>query len=262
MTIPFEGFQTGLMTGAHLGQRAYQAGNRRKVGRLVASGDYAGAANEAYGQGDLDTGATLTAYGTKQETTARNRQIGGFVADGDFAQASSLAGQAGDLDSLAQIKEWEQTASEEEKAAAAERSGHLSAVYVGLRDLPPEARMSEAQRIAPMFGLDPSIITPEFLSDAALDAALADAMGVREYLTHERLSAPQAPTGYRWAEDGVSLQAIRGGPADTSVVASRAAASRVPPRARSSGGGSRSGGGSSRQSAPAASGRPWERFSR
>lgn len=212
----------------------------REAGNALATGDYQGAAGAFYAGGNVRDGLAVQRQGQAQAEDLRERQ--------QSTVAAALSG-------LMYVPE-------------AERPAMLQ------------------QRIAPMFrevGLGDylSQITPDMLSDASL-RAVASSMGVdvekpqilqgqrgavdlydpyTQRISNVREGAAEAPpNGYRWGADG-NLQAIPGGPADVSVVSSRAAAGRAPPRGRS-GGGSR-GGSRSSGAAPAAaapSRRPWERF--
>lgn len=54
MSIPFQGFQQGLMTGAQMGQGAYRARTGREVGGFLANNDTQGALRAAAATGDTD----------------------------------------------------------------------------------------------------------------------------------------------------------------------------------------------------------------
>lgn len=219
-----------------------QAMVNRRAGNALATGDYQGAAGALYAGGNLRDGAVVQRQGQQQAEDLRERQ-----------QATVAAALAGLL-----------------RVPEAEREQVLR------------------ERIAPAFqsvqlGDYLSQITPDMLSDTSLRAVTAAMGGEVEdpttYNTRQGVverdpytgaytmgyavpeAPPAAPAGYRYTAEG-NMEAIPGGPADTSVVARRAAAGRAPPRGRSGGGsrgGSRSSGGAP-ASAPAPARRPWERF--
>lgn len=186
MSSPFDGFQNGLMTGAQLGRGAYQAGQRRAVGGLMASGDYAGARDAAYGQGDISTGAAIDGRVQQQAAQARNVEMGGMIQSGDYEGAQGVAAGAGDLQGMAQVQAWASRASEQEKEATAEALGRLASVAQSLQSLPPEQRFARAQELAPQFGIDPAQITPESLSDEGIQGLVAQAIGLKDFLSYQQ----------------------------------------------------------------------------
>lgn len=227
MADPFQGFQQGLMTGAELGGRMRQNNQRRELGGLMASGDYAGAARTAYTNGDLQTGQTL-------DTQNQHRQIGAALQTGDIAGAQGLAAGAGDLDGMGQIQQWAARASEQERAAAARKFSDVAAVIGSVQSLPPEQQLAAAQRLAPQFGVDPSQITPESLTPQALEAARMKIMGVADYLTYQDRTADNHRQDATFAETQRHNRATEGVAVDR-VSVSRSREARVG-RGRAAGG--------------------------
>lgn len=193
-------------------------------------------------------------------TQRTNRAAGNALQGGDYAGASAALYDGGNLEGGMAVQRYgqqAQTADRERQQAA------IVAAVTGLLHVPAAERQAMLQtRIAPVFqqvGLGEYLaqIGPEDLSDASL-RGLATAMGgsvdsPQPFNTRDGIverdpytggyrmgyaveNEPTAPAGYRWTAAG-ALEAIPGGPADPSVIGSRAAAGRAPPRARSGGGG-------------------------
>ena len=100
-----------------------------------------------------------------------------------------------------------------------------------------EKRAREARLVTAMQGIDPTTANgnAEAVRVATELGEYEVAAKLKGLLREEK---PQsAPAGYRYAEDGQSLEAIPGGPADLDVVRSRSLAGRVGGRASSGGGG-------------------------
>lgn len=183
MTIPFEGFQQGLMTGAQLGGRMRQNQQARQIGGLMASGDYQGAATQAFQGGDLQTGAALQGQVSQQQTQQRQGQIVGALKTGDYAGAQSFASTP---EELAQISKFRETATEAERAQATQRAEGMAAVVGSILSLPEQQRLAAAQQYAPQFGLDPAQITPDMLTPQALEALRVRALGLKDYLNYQQ----------------------------------------------------------------------------
>lgn len=229
-------FNEGLMTGASLGQGAYRQRQAREVGGLMTGGNYAGARDAAFGQGDLQTGFALDGRVQQQAETQRQGQITGALQSGDFDAATSFAGSP---EELAQITQFRDRASEQERAQAVQQATALAAAIESVQSLPPDQQLAAAQQLAPQFGADPASITPQSL--AALPGLRIQAMGLRDFLTHQDRQADNERQQAAFEETQRHNRATEG------VSASREA--RVG-RGRSTGGGS--GGGAPRAPAPAA----------
>lgn len=183
MSTPFEGFQSGLMTGAELGRGMYRARSERQIGGLMASGDVAGARDAAYGQGDLRTGQHLDGQVRDQATAARGAQLTGALRTGAYEQALGFAQTP---EELQQITEFRNSASEAERQAAAARSEQLAMVVGSIQSLPPEQQYAAAQQAAARMGVDPSSITPEMVTPQALETMRMQALGLKEYLEYQQ----------------------------------------------------------------------------
>ena len=246
-------FQQGLMSGAELGRGIYRAQGDRRVGGLMTSGDYTGAAAAAYGQGDLATGQGIERIGQQQAATERGGQIVGALKTGDYEGATSFASTP---EELAQITQFRETASEAERTQKAQEAGRLASVIMSITDLPPEQQLSAAQSVAPQFGIDPAQITPDVLQ--RLPALQMQAMGLADFLTYQDRTADNARMDAQAAETARANRAREeAANGRLGIAASREA--RVG-SGRSSGGRS-SGGSRSSGSAPARpSSRPWERY--
>lgn len=220
-------------------------------------------------------------------------QAGRAYASGDRQGAANALAQGGMSEEAASLEyrgqQREALISAEERRAAEMTTTAMLRGVEALKGVPYEQRNQYFEQMAPVLA---QVLPPEVIenlrgadkSDQALgmfgtalgaeaerlqlfqQANGGDIVGVSQTTGRERSRiqgpgpAPQAPpTGYRNLPDG-SMEAIPGGPADTSVVARRAAAGRAPPRGRS-GGGSRGGSSSGAPAAAATpSRRPWERF--
>lgn len=216
-------------------------------------------------------------------------QAGRAYAEGDARGASNalarggMVQEAADLDYRGQQREG--LISDQERAAASERTTILMRGVQALQTVPYEQRAQVWEQIAPSLEglMPPEIIQQLGAADksdqnlSAFGAAIGqeaerlqlfstrdgivgvDPRGEARMVHEVAPEEPNAPAGYRWTADG-ALEVIPGGPADPRVVGARAAAGRAPARPRSSGGGggSRPSGGSAPASAPAR--KPWERF--
>ena len=174
-------FNQGLMTGAQLGGRIYEKQQGRKIGGLMTSGDYAGAAGAAYQAGDLQTGQGIERLGDQRQDSERQSQITGALQTGDFEGAMSFASSPQEMQAIAQFRN---TASEREVAEAAQKAGQMAAVLESVMSLPPEQQLAAAQQAAPMFGVDPATLTPDTLR--ALPGLRVQAMGLKDYLSFQQ----------------------------------------------------------------------------
>lgn len=219
---------------------------RQNAGGMIAGGDLTGGANALLGAGDISGGLGVINQGQRNQAA----ELTADRATEDRQRATVLAGAQG----LMRLPEdqW-MTAF----------TGQIAPVLqeVGLGHLVGQIAQDGITRQeleAVIASLGGEVEGPQVLQGQRGAVDLYDPY--TEQIRNVRQGAPEAPpAGYRWGANG-ALEAIPGGPADTGVVARRAAAGRAPPRGRS-GGGSR--GGSSAGGAPAAaapSRRPWERF--
>lgn len=219
-------------------------------------------------------------------------QAGLAYAGGDARGATNALARGGMVQEAADLEyrgqQREGLISEQERAAAAERTTALMRGLQALQGVPYEQRGQVWQQIAPsLAGLMPPEIIQQLGSADMSDQNLAafgtaigqeaerlqlfqtrggDIVGVSQRTGAERsrIAAPPepfdpvdgAPQGFRWADEQRSrLEPIPGYIEGRSQIS---AAGRAPPRPRSSGGGSRPSGGSSAPAAP--SRKPWERF--
>lgn len=183
MQNPFEGFQQGLMTGAQLGGRMREQSTARGIGSRMATGDYAGASQYAYGRGDLQSGSALGQRADQVRDSERQQGLVGALRTGDYDGA---LGFAQSFEELQQITEFRNSASEGALAQATRQAEQWATLGQVVRALPPEQRLARAQAIAGQFGVDPAAITPETLSDEALESFTVRAMGLKDYLSYQQ----------------------------------------------------------------------------
>jgi hypothetical protein len=174
-------FNEGLMTGASLGRGVYGAQQNRRVGGMLSSGDYTGAAQTAYATGDLQGGQAITTLGRAEDARTRSQNITGALKTGDYTGAMNFASSP---EELAAITEYRDSASEAERADAAQRATSLASVIQSIQSLPPEQQLDAARRVAPQFGVDPNTITPESLQQ--LDALRLQALGLKDFLEFQQ----------------------------------------------------------------------------
>ena len=170
----FESFMTGINAGNQQADRR----TRMMTGQRAAAGDFAGASQAAYQGGDLATGGALAQQG-------RQQQIAPLLRDGQYDQAMRIPGVT--PEEMQGIAQFRASRSKEELDLAAAKFEALAGVVSGLGQLPVDQRLGEAQRLAPMFGMDPSQITPEMLTDDGL-RRLARAETVAKSAEAEMLS--------------------------------------------------------------------------
>lgn len=186
MSIPFDYIGRGMMTGGALID-TYRNSRReranREIGGLMSSGDYAGAAAKAFGEGDLQTGQAIQQYDQRQQAQQRGQQITGALRTGNYDEALGFASSP---EELAQIMQFRNSASEAEKAEAARKAEGIATVAQMVRSLPPEQRLNAAQQYGPQYGIDPAALTPDALSDQALDGYIIRALGLKDYLTYQQ----------------------------------------------------------------------------
>lgn len=166
-----------FMTGNRAGQQDADRRTQHRAGSLMAGGDLSGASRTLYEGGDLQGGRAVG-------TMDRQGQMAPLVRDGKYDEAQAIPGAT--VEEMGQINAFRASADEAERKQAAQSFELLGSVAAGLRNVPPEQRMAEAQRIAPIIGMDPARITPEMLSDGGLETIIARAMGTAEYLKEER----------------------------------------------------------------------------
>lgn len=177
MSNPFENFQQGLMTGAQLGQGAYRQGQRRELASAYQSGGMTGAATAAFGQGDFESGMQFQQRG-------RQQSVGTALATGDFDAATTAAD--GDVQLLGQIRQWKESASEAEIAAASRRAESFAQIGIQLLDVKdPVQRRQQALAIAQREGIPPDQI-PEVLTDDMLTGWYRSNMSAAELLAERK----------------------------------------------------------------------------
>jgi hypothetical protein len=183
MSIPFDGFQQGLMTGQQFGAGLRQRRNARELGGLMSSGNLEGARAAAYGQGDLQAGQALDGQVREQAQAQRSQQLTGALRSGDYAGASNFAQTPQEL---AAIETFRNNASEAERSQAAARSAQMAELGQAVRALPPEQRLARAQQLAQQYGIDPAQITPDAVTDEALESFTIRALGLKDYLEYQQ----------------------------------------------------------------------------
>lgn len=183
MSNPFDSFQQGLMTGTQMGTQLRERRNARELGGLMSSGNVEGARNLAYTQGDLRTGQALDGQVQQQATQQRTQQITGALKDGNFDAATSFANSP---EELAQITQFRDNATEQQRTEAAQRSENLALVVSSIQSLPPDQQLQAAQAAAAQFGIPPESITPDMLTPQALERVRMQSLGLKDYLTYQQ----------------------------------------------------------------------------
>ena len=247
MSMPFDSFQQGMMTGQQLGSGLRQRRNARELGGLMSSGDVAGARAMAYSQGDLQTGQALDGQVREQAQAERGQQLTGALRSGDFDAATGFADTP---EALAQVAQFRSSASEQERVEAARKAGEMAALVGSIQTLPPEQHYMAAQQAAERMGMDPASITPDMVTPQALERLRIQSMGLAAYLQFQDRETDNRRQTEQFQET------VRHNRATEGVAQSRE--SRVS-AGRSSSGPRRSGGSTPRPAAPA-SRPPWERF--
>lgn len=252
MSIPFDYMQQGLMTGAELGGQMRQRRTGRQIGGMLQQGDYAGASGVAYGEGDLRTGAAIGEMGREQEGRDRGLAVAGalYGEQPDIEGARTAA--QGDPDMMRQVAEFAQTASEQERATAAQNFERLAIMgLTTLQPMPVEQRYQAALQLAQQYGIPPEQIPP-VITDEVLSAWAAQTMGLADFLQHQ-----DRETDNRRQADQVEIQ--RG-----NLDLARQREGRMGAGRPSGGGGSRrpaaSGGGAPSAPRPPSGSGPWSRF--
>lgn len=183
MSNPWDSFQQGMMTGRQVGTDMRQRRNTRELGGLMASGNIEGARAAAFGQGDLQTGLALDGRVQQQAAAQRGGQQTQLLQAGDYDGAEALAQSPQELQSLRQFRN---SADEATRAAAAARAGEMAQIGQAVRSLPPEQRLPRAQQLAQEYGIDSAQITPDTVTDEALEAFTMRALGLKEYLDYKQ----------------------------------------------------------------------------
>lgn len=182
-STPWQMGQQGLMTGIQLGTLMREQRNARELGGLMSSGNIEGARNLAYTQGDLQTGQALDGRVQQQADQQRGRNIVGALKTNDYAGALDFANSPEELQAIQQFRD---SASEQDRLAAAQRSEQLAMVVGSIQSLPPDQQFAAAQAAAAQFGLDPQSITPDMVTPQALERMRMQSLGLKDYLTYQQ----------------------------------------------------------------------------
>lgn len=250
---PLRAGQQGLMTGINLGSRMRENRQNREIGGLMAGGDYKGASAAAFTGGDLRTGQAIQGYEQQQQGVQRGQQRTDALKSGDWNEAMTFASSP---EELAQVTAFRDRATAAEKEKAAQQAGQMAAILGAIQSLPPEQQLAAAQQYAPQFGVDPAALTAENLTPQALEAYRIQAIGLKDYLSHQDRQADNARQD-RATEAQIAATRSLGVQREASANASNARAAKTrsaPAGGRSSG--RATGGQSQRRSAPATN--PWE----
>lgn len=188
-----------------------------------------------------------------EQMATRQQAIGGALSQLDGLPEPVRALAQTDPEGAMQLWEMTGTMDKQQQEAAKANAERLATVVASLAELPPEQRYAQAVELAPQFGIDPRQITPQTMSDAGIQAILAQAMGVKGVLDYRQRVAEfefrqqsdaqnravqlrgqdmtrgnallaasasggaggmgKAPSGFRWKADG-TLEAIPGGPGE------------------------------------------------
>jgi hypothetical protein len=177
MNNPFDGFQRGLMTGGQMGQGMYRARGDRTYAGQIAARDYTGAAATAGQYGDTQGAERAQGLGTRQA-------VGTALAGGDFNAATTAAG--GDMEMLNSIRQFRDSASQAEIAAAGARAENFARLGLQLLEIKdPVQRRQQALVAAGQAGIPPEQI-PENLTDEMLTGWYRSNMSAAELLAERR----------------------------------------------------------------------------
>ena len=170
-------FTDGLMTGANLGRGMYRARGDRTYAGQIAARNYTGAAATAGQYGDTQGAERAQGLGTQQA-------VGTALAGNDYAAATTAAG--GDLQMLNTIRQFRESASQQEVAAAgrrAEKFARLGLQLLEIRD--PVQRRQQALVAAEQAGI-PADQIPENLTDDILTGWYRSNMSAAEILAERK----------------------------------------------------------------------------
>jgi len=177
MNNPFDGFQRGLMTGGQMGQGIYRARGDRTYAGQIAARDYTGAAATAGQYGDTQGAERAQGLGTRQA-------VGTALAGGDFNAATTAAG--GDVEMLNTIRQFRDSASQAEVAAAGARAENFARLGLQLLEIKdPVQRRQQALVAAQQAGIPPEQI-PENLTDEMLTGWYRSNMSAAELLAERK----------------------------------------------------------------------------
>jgi len=177
MNNPFDGFQRGLMTGGQMGQGIYRARGDRAYAGQIAARDYTGAAATAGQYGDTQGAERAQGLGTRQA-------VGTALAGGDFNAATTAAG--GDMEMLNTIRQFRDSASQAEVAAAGARAENFARLGLQLLEIKdPVQRRQQALVAAQQAGIPPEQI-PENLTDEMLTGWYRSNMSAAELLAERK----------------------------------------------------------------------------
>lgn len=235
-----------------MGSEFRAARNARQLGGLMASGDVAGARNAAYGQGDLRTGQAFDGQARDAAERQRGTDITAALRGGEYDQAASFAQSP---EELAQVSQFRDSATEQERTEAASRAGQMAAVVGSIQSLPADQQYAAAQQAAQHMGMDPASITPDMVTPEALERLRVQSMGLAAYLQFQDREADNRRQQATFDETVRHNRATEG-VASARVGVSQAREGRVAAGRGSGGSRPRSGGGA----APAPAARPWEAY--
>jgi len=176
--------------------QAFEAGSARRkeqereaamkqFGNALANNDYGGAAKLGF-QIDPALGMQARQYGEGQNALALNKQIAPLMAAGKYDEATTLAAPSGNLDLMAQLNQFKQTATEQQRLEAARRAESFAKVAIGYQGMSPEQAAQRWQQDMPALqaqGFSPEELAqfdptnPQDINDALMAAqTLGDIM--------------------------------------------------------------------------------------
>jgi hypothetical protein len=198
-------------------------GTRRRAGSAIAGGDYAGGAQQLLSGGMLEDGMAVQGASQDMDRQEQADQLE-FMREAAVMLRGVRDQAQGDPNALAQA--WQGLVPVFQRMPGADPA-MIDQYWQAI-----QADPGILDRIVP--AIDYEIMNLGNGQTIAVDPA--NPQGFRE-ITPARATPRPAPHGYRWNADETALEAIPGGPADTSVIAARGAAGRAPPRPRAAGGG-------------------------
>lgn len=162
----------------------------KTFGNALSMNDYEGASKIGFGI-DPALGMQARQYGESQNALALNKQIAPLMAAGKYDEASTLAAPSGNLDLLAQLEQFKQNATLQQRQDAAYKAEEFAKVAAGYKGISAEqaaAKWQQDQVLLQQRGIDPAALAqfdpmdPKDIEDAIFSAqSLADIQAGQRY---------------------------------------------------------------------------------
>jgi hypothetical protein len=195
--------------------QAFEAGSARRkererevqmkdFGNALAQGNYDSAASLGF-QIDPALGMQARQYGEGQNALALNKQIAPLMAAGKYDEATTLAAPSGNLELMAQLNQFKQTATEQQRLEAARRAESFAKVAINYQGMSPEQAAQRWQQDMP--ALQAQGFSPEELAQFDptdpndINDALFAAQTLGDIMTGRRADAAAKTEAERWTKD-------------------------------------------------------------